>query len=119
MIQHLAFIMDGNRRWAKKQGLLPFLGHNKGAEAIKHVIDFCLKREIKYVSLYTFSLENFKRSKQEVTYLFDLFMNEAHKKLSTFIEHDVRIRFIGDRTLFPQDLASLATTGMKGKIYEL
>lgn len=108
MIQHLAFIMDGNRRWAKKQGLLPLLGHNKGAEVIQHVIEFCLKREIKYVSLYTFSLENFKRSTQEVTYLFDLFMNEAYKKLSTFVESGVRIRFIGDRELFPKDLANLA-----------
>jgi undecaprenyl diphosphate synthase len=108
MVQHLAFIMDGNRRWAKKQGMLPFLGHNKGAEAIHHVIEFCLKREIKYVSLYTFSLENFKRSAKEVTYLFDLFMKEAHKKLDVFIEHGVRIRFIGDRELFPQNIAVMA-----------
>ena len=105
MIQHLAFIMDGNRRWAKKQGLLPFFGHNKGAEAIKHVVNFCLKSDIKYVSLYTFSLENLKRPALEVSYLFDLLINEAHKKLDQFIEQGVRVRFIGDRQLFPNNAA--------------
>lgn len=108
MINHIAFIMDGNRRWAKKQGLLPFLGHNKGAQTIQHVIEFCLKNKIKYSSLYTFSLENFSRSVQEVTYLFDLLIAEAHKKLPVFLEHNIRVRFIGDRSLFPAQIMTVA-----------
>lgn len=106
MIQHIAFIMDGNRRWAKKQGLQAFLGHKKGAEVLENVIDFCLKTKIQYVSLYTFSLENFNRSAAEVSYLFDLLLNEAQKKLTLFLEHGVRVRFVGDRNLFPVSLIS-------------
>lgn len=101
MIQHLAFIMDGNRRWAKKQGLKPFLGHNQGAQAIQNVVEFSIAKNIKYVSLYAFSTENFKRSAEEVSYLFNLLVKEAYNRLPLFLEHSVRIRFVGDRTLFP------------------
>jgi len=109
MIQHIAFIMDGNRRWAKKQGLQAFLGHKKGAEVLENVIDFCLKSKILYVSLYTFSLENFNRSTAEVRYLFDLLVNEASKKLDLFLNHGVRVRFVGDRTLFPASVIATVT----------
>ncbi len=108
MINHIAFIMDGNRRWAKRQGLLPFLGHNKGAQTIQHVVEFCLKNNIKYSSLYAFSLENFNRSAQEITYLFDLLINEAHKKLPVFLENNIKVRFIGDRSLFPAKIMATA-----------
>lgn len=106
MIQHIAFIMDGNRRWAKKQGLQAFFGHRKGAEALENVIDFCLTSKILYVSLYTFSIENFNRSAAEVNYLFDLLVSEARKKLAVFLNHGVRVRFVGDRTLFPASIIS-------------
>ncbi len=106
MIQHLAFIMDGNRRWAKKQGLKPFFGHSKGAQALHHVIEFCIKKSIKHVSLYTFSIENFKRSELEVAYLFDLLIKEATNKLALFLEQGVRVRFVGDRALFPESVRS-------------
>lgn len=106
MIKHIAFIMDGNRRWAKKQGLQAFLGHKKGAEALENVVEFCLKSKIQYVSLYTFSLENFNRSAAEINYLFNLLLTEAQKKLSLFLEHGVRVRFVGDRTLFPSSIIS-------------
>lgn len=65
MIKHLACIMDGNRRWAKKQNRVPWYGHKEGVEAVKKVIQFCLEKEISHLSLYTFSLENFKRSVTE------------------------------------------------------
>jgi undecaprenyl diphosphate synthase len=109
MVQHIAFIMDGNRRWAKKQGMQTFLGHKKGAEALKHVIDFCLSSNIKYVSLYTFSIENFNRSAAEVKYLLDLLVDEAQKRLNLFLERGVRIRFVGDRELFPDSVISTVT----------
>lgn len=106
-LHHLACIMDGNRRWAKKRGLEPWEGHREGIAAAKRVVEFCIEKKIKYLSLYTFSPENFKRSDQEINYLFDLMMQEAQKGIEEFKKHDIRLRFIGDRSLFPAQLAPL------------
>ena len=103
-MKHLAMIMDGNRRWAKKRGLRPWLGHRRGAESIKRVVDFCLKKKISYLSLYTFSIENFNRSKEECAFLFELIKKEALGQLELFLENGVRVRFIGDRSLFPETI---------------
>jgi undecaprenyl diphosphate synthase len=102
VIRHLALIMDGNRRWAKQRSLKPWLGHDAGTQAVREVIEFCLEQAIPYTSLYAFSLENFKRSPEEVTFLFDIFIREAEKQAPTLQEKDVRVRFIGDRELFPE-----------------
>ncbi len=101
MIQHLAIIMDGNRRWAKRHGLNSFNGHQKGAETIREVIQFCLEKKIKFLSLYAFSLENFNsRSLAERLFIFnDLLANQTEKNLSLFLEYDVRVQFVGDRSL--------------------
>lgn len=101
MIQHLAIIMDGNRRWAKAQGLIPSLGHRQGAEKVELAIKFCLKQKIKHLSLYTFSLENFKRSEFEKNFLFSLLIEQANKNCEKLIESKVCVKFIGDRTKFP------------------
>lgn len=103
-MKHLACIMDGNRRWAKQHKLQALLGHRQGAESIQRVIDFCLKNRIKYLSLYTFSIENFNRSKEECTYLFDLISTEVKNRLDDFIKYKIRVRFIGDRSLFPKSV---------------
>lgn len=103
-MKHLACIMDGNRRWAKQHKLESLMGHRRGAESIQRVIDFCLNNGINYLSLYTFSIENFNRSKKECTYLFNLISTEAKNRLSDFIEHKIRVRFIGDRSLFPESV---------------
>ncbi len=102
MISHLALIMDGNRRWAKKRALMPWLGHQQGVESVQMAIQYCLDHKISYLSLYTFSLENFKRSKQEIFYLFSL-VQSAKDRIIEFVNAGVRIRFIGDRTKIPQD----------------
>lgn len=102
MIQHLACIMDGNRRWAKQRGWKTLRGHKQGMESVKRVIDFCLKKNISYLSLYTFSLENFRRSAQEKSYLFNLIATQIAENTPTFIEQGIRVRFIGDRSLFPE-----------------
>ena len=94
MITHLACVMDGNRRWAKKQGQLPWSGHFAGAKTIEIVLKFCLEYKIPYVSLYTFSLENFKRSEQELFYLFDLIIQQAEAYVPKFIEQGIKIKFI-------------------------
>lgn len=105
MIKHLACIMDGNRRWARKRGWLPWVGHRKGAQAVKRVVDFCLEKKIPYLSLYTFSLENFKRPQEELTYIFDIMLEESEAMLAEYIEKGVKVRFIGDRSLFPTRIA--------------
>jgi len=102
MIKHLACIMDGNRRWAKKRGWLPWLGHREGIAAARRTIEFCLEKGIPFLSLYTFSIENFSRPKKELDFLFAVLIDEVRKQLDEFIEKGVRLRFIGDRALFPE-----------------
>jgi len=102
MIKHIAFIMDGNRRWATQQGMLKVLGHKEGVNTVQKVADFCLKKEIPYLSLYTFSLENFKRSEAEKNYLFSLLINESDSLLKELTEKKVRASFVGERSLFPK-----------------
>ncbi len=104
MIEHLACIMDGNRRWAKKKGWMPWYGHKEGIEAAKRVIQFCIKNNISYLSLYTFSIENFKRPADEIKYLFNNIVNEASSIIKEFKENGVRARFIGDRLWFPETI---------------
>ena len=102
MIKHLACIMDGNRRWAKKKGWLPGDGHRAGVKAAERVIDFCLEQSISYLSLYPFSIENFKRPEQEKNFLFNVLIRELKKDFVTNLKKkNVRILFVGDRSLFP------------------
>jgi undecaprenyl diphosphate synthase len=102
MISHIAFTMDGNRRWARRQGLPVFLGHREGAKRIEFVVKYCLDHKIKYVSLYTFSIENFKRSLEEKSYLFSLINEIAKNKLPLFLQHGIKVNVVGDRSLFPE-----------------
>lgn len=103
-MKHLAIVMDGNRRWARKQGLQVFLGHSQGVEAVQRTAQFCLDKGIPFLSLYTFSLENFKRASDEVAYLFNLLATKMRETLPQFIEKKIRVRFIGDRSFFPAAL---------------
>ena len=108
MLNHLACIMDGNRRWATQQGLSSLFGHKKGLDTIHLVIDFCLEYKISYLSLYTYSTENLKnRSCMEQDYLFGVLAQEAAQDLDEFKRKKLRMRFIGDRDLFPQSIRSL------------
>ena len=109
MITHLACVMDGNRRWAMRQGLLPWNGHRAGIKGVEIAISFCLQHQIPYLSLYTFSLENFKRSEQERSYLFDIIVQQAEMYLPKFIEQGVTIKFVGDVSLFPESVQKICT----------
>ena len=105
MITHLACIMDGNRRWAMRQNLANLLGHQKGIETINTVVDFCLAKKIPYLSLYAYSIENLhNRSQEEQYYLFGKLAQEAAHDIDIFKRKNVRIQFIGDRSLFPQSM---------------
>jgi undecaprenyl diphosphate synthase len=106
-MQHLACIMDGNRRFAKKHGWKPWVGHKKGVEAVRTTIDFCMRNAIPYLSLYTFSLENFKRSEEEKSFLFELLVEQLKEHADEFVEKKIRIFFIGDRTLFPASVQAI------------
>jgi len=104
MIKHLACIMDGNRRWARRRGILPWYGHREGADVIRTVIEACLDHQIEHLSLYAFSLENFKRPVHENRYLFKLLVDEAPAVLEECLQRSVRIRFIGERSLSPSEV---------------
>ncbi len=103
-MKHLAIIPDGNRRWAKQNKLESFFGHKKGIDAVRSAITVCIKNGIKYLSFYTFSLENIRRSELEKSYLFNLLSTEFASQLPELIKEQVRIRFLGDRNLFPADI---------------
>lgn len=104
-INHLGFIMDGNRRWAKERGLDPWLGHRQGVQTVRMVIDFCCEQNINELSLYVWSLENFKRSINEQEYLFSTLASELALMIqSELIEKGVRLRVIGNRNQFPEKL---------------
>lgn len=107
MITHLSCIMDGNRRWAQQRGQLPWNGHRAGAKTIEMVISFCLENKIPHLSLYTFSLENFNRSDQERSYLFDLIMLQTERYLPQFIAQGIAIKFVGQLSLFPKALQEI------------
>lgn len=105
-MQHLAIIMDGNRRWAKENKLEAVtLGHKKGAEVVEKTIEFCIKKGIRHLSLYAFSIENFKRSEHEKKYLFNLLIDTIRRRVDEFIKNGVKVRFVGDRDMFPGTVA--------------
>lgn len=92
---HLAIIMDGNGRWAQKRALPRVEGHRRGAQKAEKVVEWCAELGIKYVTFYTFSTENWKRPKEEVSYLFSLLVEMLNKKFTRMMEQGVRIRFCG------------------------
>ncbi len=102
---HLAIIMDGNGRWAKKRGLKRIEGHKKGAEVVKKITTYCANNpEIEILTLYAFSTENWKRPKMEVEFLMKLLDNWLKKELETYIKNDVKFETIGDISKFSDKL---------------
>jgi undecaprenyl diphosphate synthase len=93
--QHIAIIMDGNGRWAKLRGLPRIMGHQAGIKAVKEVIKACRELGIKYVTLYAFSIENWKRPKEEVETLMGFLNEYIDKELASFVKNDIRLNVIG------------------------
>ncbi|MFH1315842.1 MAG: polyprenyl diphosphate synthase [Candidatus Uhrbacteria bacterium] len=96
-IKHLAIILDGNRRWARSRNLPTFEGHRRGYDRVKEVGDWCLARRIKYLTVYAFSTENWKRSQEEVGYLMDLLYLALTKEVDYYVQRNIRLRVIGRR----------------------
>lgn len=102
--QHLAIIMDGNGRWAKKKGLPRSAGHREGAKAVKRVIASCLNFHIPVLTLFAFSTENWKRPKNEVNYLLKIFERVLSKEKANLIKNNIKINFIGRLNELPNSL---------------
>lgn len=94
---HIAFIMDGNGRWASKHGLAKIEGHKKGAEVAKTVINCCLKNNIKHASLYAFSSENWRRPQEEVSNLMELMTFYLQHEQNLLIKNKIRLIVVGDK----------------------
>ena len=100
--RHIAIIMDGNGRWAKKQGLRRMFGHKKGVEAVHEVTEACAELGIEYLTLYTFSTENWNRPKEEVDALMTLLVDTIEKETPTLMKNNVRLSTIGDIDRLPE-----------------
>ncbi len=104
--QHIAIIMDGNGRWAKKRGLPRSAGHAAGAKTFKQIARYCNKIGIKYLTVYAFSTENWKRPETEVKGIMDLFRSYL-KDVDNFKGENIRLEFIGDREPLADDIKKL------------
>lgn len=104
-INHLGIIVDGNGRWAKERGLSRSEGHKKGAENLEELILYIAKKKLaNYLSLYVFSTENFKRDKDEVNYLMNLFMKWFEKAKSKYQDYDIKVVFSGHLSYLNESL---------------
>jgi len=109
-LKHVAIIMDGNGRWAKKQGLLKRIrGHEEGAKRVRELTIHASNLGIKYLTLYAFSTENWKRSKEEVSFLFSLMERYLKNELKLFLDNGVRFETIGDLDGLPKSLQDRIT----------
>ncbi|MBS7638947.1 MAG: polyprenyl diphosphate synthase [Candidatus Bathyarchaeia archaeon] len=107
--EHVAIILDGNRRWAREIGLEPWMGHYYGADKTKDVLRWCLDLNVKSVTLYAFSTENFHRPREEVERLMNLFKEKLQEILNNeyIHKHRVRVKVIGRVNLLPPDLQNI------------
>jgi undecaprenyl diphosphate synthase len=106
-LQHIAIIMDGNRRWARSRGMPPIVGHQRGAEAVRRSVEGCLERGIRYLTLFAFSSENWKRPLTEVNELMNLLRFYLRREINELARNGVRLRFLGDRDMMAGDIAEM------------
>ena len=108
--EHIAIIMDGNGRWAQNQGKFRHFGHESGVLSVKDVVEGCVEVGIKYLTMYTFSTENWNRPAEEVNALMELFISTINQETETLNKNNIKLNAIGDISSLPQqcinDLAS-------------
>ncbi len=102
--EHIAIIMDGNGRWAKKRGMPRTAGHKEGLTSAKKIVKAAAQLGIKYVTLYTFSTENWKRAQEEVGFLMNLIKSHLRAEFEFYKKNGIRIKQIGDLTGLPEDV---------------
>ena len=105
--RHVAIIMDGNGRWAKKRFMPRVAGHHRGVETVRDTVRHCLERGIEYLTLFAFSSENWRRPEEEVTLLMQLFVHALQKEVAKLHRNGVRLRVVGDLSRFDPHLQSL------------
>src|SRR5712691_6747925 len=99
--EHIAIIMDGNGRWAKKRSLPRIAGHNEGVESVRDTVEACGQLDIKYLTLYAFSTENWKRPEEEVSLLMRLLMRALRDETDKLHRNNVRVSTIGETSSLP------------------
>ncbi len=104
ILEHIAIIMDGNGRWALSRGLPRTAGHKKGAEVLLEISKAAKQMGVKYLTVYAFSTENWKRSKDEVDTLMGLLRQYLSKDFNELVSQGIRVRFIGERDMLPSDI---------------
>lgn len=100
--KHIAVIMDGNGRWAKDKGKMRIFGHHSGVLSVRDVVEGAVDLDLKYLTLYTFSLENWNRPKLEVMAIMELMVSTIHKEIANFMKKNVKLNAIGDLDLLPK-----------------
>ena len=104
---HVAIIMDGNGRWALQKGKSRNYGHQCGLKAIEKIVDYSIKKKISYLTLFTFSSENWKRPKKEVNFLFKLLENYFKKNLLKVIRNGIKVKIIGNKSILASNLRKI------------
>jgi undecaprenyl diphosphate synthase len=107
VLEHVAIIMDGNGRWAQSKGRPRLFGHQAGARRVREIVESCSDLGIKYLTIFAFSTENWKRTQLEVSGLMKLFKRYIYKETQPLVDAGVRVRFIGDRLRLEPSLVSL------------
>jgi undecaprenyl diphosphate synthase len=109
--RHIAIIMDGNGRWAKKRFLPRFAGHTKGVESVRDMVRACLEKGVEYLTLFAFSSENWRRPQDEVSLLMQLFVKALQQEVERLHSNGVRLRIVGDLSRFDPALQQLIRQG--------
>ena len=115
-VKHVAIIMDGNGRWGVKHKQSRNKGHRAGLNTVDLIINQCINHKIKFLTLYTFSSENWKRPKNEIIFLFKLLENFLKKKINKIIEKDIKLKFIGELNRLPLKLQKIIRLSEKKTI---
>jgi undecaprenyl diphosphate synthase len=105
--QHIAIIMDGNRRWASQRFMPAALGHAAGAKRVRDIVKSCVQQGIPHLSLFAFSTENWKRPEEEVSSLMSLFMTYLQKEVNNMNANGVRLKLVGDKSRFSEAMQDL------------
>lgn len=102
--KHIAVIMDGNGRWARKRFLPRVAGHKRGVETVRELVKYCVKLDVKFLTLFAFSSENWRRPADEVSFLMGLFMDALDREVAKLHQNNIKLVMIGDRSQFDEAL---------------
>ncbi len=111
--QHIAIIMDGNGRWAKSKGLPRFAGHKTGVDSVIDIVEACTQLGIRYLTLYTFSTENWNRPQKEISTLMRLLVRTLRKEINELLENNIKLAAIGDLNSLPDNVKTELLTAIE------